>query len=121
MILAKNKYIPTLNRMGFMSPALDEIQSAFVNYCKNKRSGNFLDIGCGFGVATLPVIKNGCHITACDLEGKHLEVLRRNVPEGKSSFLTLIQGHFPNEVNFPAEYFDGIYLSMDLHFIPPQN
>lgn len=113
---APYQYIPTLNRMGYMSPSLDIIQSAFVEDCDSE--GLFLDIGCGFGVATLPVIEKECNIVACDLEKKHLEVLNRYVPQQKRSYLTLVQGHFPNDVRFPPHTFKAINLSMVLHFLP---
>jgi SAM-dependent methyltransferase len=105
--------------MGYMSPALDEIQEAFVKYCTMNRSGQFLDIGCGFGVATLPVIEEGCQIIGCDLEPKHLDFLKERVSVEKHSLLTLMPGHFPNNLTFPENVFDGINLSMVLHFYRP--
>jgi SAM-dependent methyltransferase len=105
--------------MGYMSPALDDIQKAFVHHCTVAPSGLFLDIGCGFGVATLPVIEKGCQIIACDLESKHLDVLKNSVPLEKISLLTLMTGHFPDTVTFPENQFDGINLSMVLHFYRP--
>lgn len=119
-ILISDNYVPTLNRMGYMSPALDEIQAAFVNYCTNNTTGNFLDIGCGFGVATLPVVNQERHVVACDLEKKHLDVLKTNVPQDKQSFLTSMTGHFPNDITFPENTFEGVNFSMVLHFLPPQ-
>lgn len=112
-------YIPTLNRMGYMSPALDEIQAAFVTYCERHKGGYFLDIGCGFGVATLPVIQKGCHMVACDLEEKHLDILKKEVSKETLPFLTLMKGHFPNDIVFPENSFDAINVSMVLHFLPP--
>ena len=119
-ILKPSQYIPTLNRMGYMSPTLDEIQLAFVEHCKNNQSGLFLDIGCGFGVATLPVIDRGRRIIAFDLEKRHLDILKERVPKEKRSFLTLLKGHFPNDLSFSENYFDGINISMVLHFLPPK-
>jgi len=118
MMLSSSQYIPTLNRMGYMSSSLDEIQAAFVEHCATRPSGLFLDIGCGFGIATLPVIDKRCRIIACDLEEKHLDILEKSVPKQKRSFLTLSKGHFPNTITFPENYFDGINLSMVLHFLP---
>ena len=118
-IPSTSNYIPTLNRMGYMSPALDEIQRTFVTYCQANLSGNFLDIGCGFGIATLPVINGGGKITACDLDEKHLEVLQEGLSQEKLSRLTLITGHFPDEVIFPKDTFEAINISMVLHFFPP--
>ncbi len=114
-----HQYTPTLNCMGYMTPSLDKIQEAFVEYCAINRSGLFVDLGCGFGVAALPVIAKGCQIIACDLEAKHLEILKEEVPEQNRALLTVMTGHFPDELRFPENTFDGINLSMVLHFFPP--
>ncbi len=119
-IPSSSPYIPTLNCMGYMSPTLDEIQMAFVEHCGNNKSGLFLDIGCGFGVATLPVLNKGCQVIACDLEEKHLTILKEKLPEKQLSLLTLMKGHFPGEIVFPENTFDGINFSMVLHFLSPQ-
>jgi SAM-dependent methyltransferase len=113
-------YMPTLNRMGYMSPSLDNIQASFVKYCKQTPEGLFLDVGCGFGVATVPMAKEGRRIIACDLDSRHLEVLKNQLPLEKRSFVTFMPGHFPNEVEFPENYFDAINLSMVIHFLPFQ-
>jgi SAM-dependent methyltransferase len=112
---ASDQYLPTLNGMGYMSPSLDIIQATFVEDCNS--DGLFLDIGCGFGVATLPVVEKQCHITACDLEKKHLDFLKEHVPLEKRSFLTLVKGHFPDQVQFPPNTFKAINFSMVLHFL----
>lgn len=117
-ILSKYAYTPTLNKMGYMSPILDEVQMAFVEFCETHPQGNFLDIGCGFGVATLEVVKRGRRIVACDLEQQHLDVLKKSVPRKKLPLVTFIKGHFPNEVSFPENHFDAINLSMVIHFLP---
>jgi ubiquinone/menaquinone biosynthesis C-methylase UbiE len=119
-IIDCNEYTPTLNRMGYMSPSLDKIQSSFVNYCKTHKNELFLDIGCGFGVATIPVLEEGCRIVACDLEKQHLHVLKSRTPREKLHLATFVPGHFPNEVLFPENYFQGINFSMVLHFFPFQ-
>jgi SAM-dependent methyltransferase len=106
--------------MGYMSPSLDEIQMAFVDYCESNSSDLFLDIGCGFGVATLPVVEKGCRIVACDLDKRHLDILIGNVPKAKRGFVKLIPGHFPDALTFPENYFNAINLSMVLHFLSPQ-
>ena len=116
-ILNKYSYIPTLNQMGYMSPALDEIQMAFVEYCGKNPQGNFLDIGCGFGVATLPVVNRGGRIIACDLEQQHLDILKKSIPREKRPLITFVKDHFPNEISFPENHFDAINISMVIHFL----
>ncbi|EKE10367.1 MAG: BryB [uncultured bacterium] len=115
----KFEYVPTLNNMGYMSPSLDPIQSLFVEMCRENSEGRFLDIGCGYGVATLPLINEGCHVIACDLDKRHLDVLKELIPQEKQSFVSLMRGHFPNEIHLPEESIDNVNLSMVLHFLPP--
>lgn len=115
-----NSYIPTLNRMGYMSPSLDKVQMAFVNYCEDNPSGLFLDIGCGFGIATLAVVEKKRHIIACDLDQRHLDILISRVPKKKKQFLKTRVGHFPNTLLFQDNAFEAINLSMVLHFLPPE-
>jgi SAM-dependent methyltransferase len=107
--------------MGYMSPALDEIQQAFVDHCDYKKYGRFLDIGCGFGIATLPVIQKKRRIVACDLDQRHLDVLMQDVPQEKRVFVTPRAGHFPETIVFPENTFEGINLSMVIHFLSPQS
>jgi len=115
-----SQYIPTLNQMGYMSPSLDLIQNAFVENCAQNSRGQFLDIGCGFGVATIPVVNQGCRVIACDLDKRHLDIMKELISVDKQHLLSFKIGHFPNTIRFPENAIDGINMSMVLHFLPPQ-
>lgn len=112
-------YVPTFNNMGYMSPTLDPIQSLFVETCLKDPDGRFLDIGCGFGVATLPLVNAGCYGIACDLDQRHLEVLKSRIPKEKQSHVTFMSGYFPKEICLQDESIDNVNFSMVLHFLPP--
>ncbi len=103
--------------MGYMSPSLDIFQDQFVQHCEQNPSGDYLDIGCGYGVATIPLVLKGCKVLACDLEKGHLNFLKNQIPKDKRKLLTLKKGHFPDEIQFQMNSFDGINVSMVLHFL----
>src|SRR3990167_6546592 len=73
----------------------------------------------GYKLETLPAPEKWCEIIACDVEPEHLEVLKECVPIEKLSLLTLKAAHFPDNLTFPENYFDGINFSMVLHFYRP--
>jgi SAM-dependent methyltransferase len=75
-----------------------------------------LDIGSGFGVATIPMLEAGARVTALDLEETHLEVIRQEaVRRGLDDRLTIVAGAFPGYQSF--EGLDAIHCSNVLHFL----
>ena len=50
-------FIPTLNKMGYMTRFLDVVQNNFIAYASQEPGGVSLDLGAAFGVATLPLLK----------------------------------------------------------------
>ncbi len=112
-------FVHTLNNMGYMAEDLDVVQAAFVDFCRNHPDGMHLDIGATFGVATLPVLRAGCRVVSCDLDERHLDVIRQEAPADLLPHLTLKKGHFPKTLRFEPNTFDAILLGMVLHFVPP--
>ena len=53
--------IPTLNQRGFMSAAPDPFMARFVDHVGGL-SGPVLDLGCAYGVATLPALEQGARV-----------------------------------------------------------
>ena len=111
-------FIPTLNKMGYMALSLDKYTKGFVDFCISKEEGLYLDIGCAFGVATFPVLYAERNIVACDMDKRHLEVMQSVADEKFLNHLTLVEGHLPDNLSFPANSFDAINISMVLHFLP---
>jgi len=80
---------PTLNGTGFMFKVLDEYAEDFIQYA-GQTDGEVLEIGCAFGITTIAALKAGGHVTACDLDPGHLQILTENTPKSLRSQLTCI-------------------------------
>ena len=107
--------VPILNNTGWMTEGLDDFSRAFADYA-GTRAEECLDIGCAYGVATLPALANGARVLACDMDQRHLEILEQRVPAGQRARLRCRAGTMP-EVNFPDESFGAILCARALHFL----
>ena len=107
--------IPTLNNTGWMTDTLDDHSRAFTEYAGTIEAA-CLDIGCAYGVATLPALANGGRILACDLEPRHLEILAQRVPLAHQARFSCQRGALP-DVDFPAGSFGAILCARTLHFL----
>ena len=107
--------IPALNGRGFMLEALDDYAEGFAREAA-AGSGESLDIGCAYGVATLAALERGARICACDMEPQHLALLEQRTPESQRSRLRTLVGVLPG-VSFPPSSFDAILASRVLHFL----
>ena len=107
--------IPTLNDTGFMTEVMDEYSQAFVDYAAGCE-GPVLDMGCAYGVATLPALAAGATVTACDMDQGHLDILESHAPEKDKPRLTCLTGVLP-EVDFPENTFDALLAARVLHFL----
>ena len=77
-----------------MTETLDDYSRAFTEYA-GTIPDECLDIGCAYGVATLPALANGARVLASDLESKHLEILARRVPPADRPRFRSQQGKLP--------------------------
>jgi len=107
--------IPTLNNTGWMTESLDDYSRSFTEYAGTIQA-ECLDIGCAYGVATLPALANGARVLACDLEPRHLEILARRVPPGDRERYRSQPGKMP-DVDFPSASFGAILCARALHFL----
>ncbi|MEZ5565432.1 MAG: class I SAM-dependent methyltransferase [Gammaproteobacteria bacterium] len=107
--------IPTMNNMGWMTETLDPYSQAFVEYAASI-DGESLDIGCAYGVATLPALAAGARIAGCDIDARHLEILARRVPERDRARFRSQPGAMP-DVDFPSGAFGAILCARALHFL----
>lgn len=107
--------VPTLNNTGWMTEGLDAISQAFAGYAAGLQD-ECLDLGCAYGVATLPALAGGARILACDMEPRHLEILAQRVPAEQRGRLRTQVGVMP-EVDFPAGSFGAILCARALHFL----
>jgi SAM-dependent methyltransferase len=108
--------VPTMNDKGFMFEVIDDYAEEFIAYA-GESADDALEIGCAYGIATIAALQNGARITACDMDERHLEVLRSRAPENLHSQLTLVQGMLP-DAGLPESHFGSLLCSRVLHFLP---
>jgi len=109
--------IATKNRYGFMFTEIDGASLQFIKDCESYH-GTVVDIGCAYGVATLPVLENcDANIIAIDLSLEHLEILRQAAPSDKSEKLKTVMGRFPEDIEFEDSSIDAMHSSHVFHFV----
>ena len=107
--------VPTLNNTGWMTEGLDAVSQSFVAYAGDAQ-GECLDLGCAYGVATLPALAAGARMLACDMEPRHLEILAQRAPAEHRARLRCQPGTMP-DVDFPDGGFAAILCARALHFL----
>lgn len=107
--------VPTMNDKGFMFEVIDEYAEAFIEFA-GASPDPAVEIGCAYGVATIPALKAGARITGCDMDPRHLDVLRSRVPEALHERLTLVSGTLP-DIDLPEAHFGSLLCSRVLHFL----
>jgi SAM-dependent methyltransferase len=106
---------PTKNLHGHMHQ-LSYIGQKFIDFAANA-SLPVLDIGCAYGVSSIPCLRQGTKVVACDMNQEHLDELEERTPEACREFLTKHLARFPNETHFPENSFSAIILSHVLSFL----
>mgnify|MGYP001332041257 CR=1 FL=1 len=71
-----------------------------------------LDLGCGFGKQSLPMLSMGCKVTAVDASLESLEFLRST---GDGNNLKIIHSNF-DEVELPNTFFDAVVSSYAFYY-----
>jgi SAM-dependent methyltransferase len=108
--------VPTLNDKGFMFEVLDDYAEDFIRE-SGRNEAEALDIGCAYGIATIGALAAGASVTACDMDQRHLEVLKSRAPAASQDRLSLQTGELPN-IDLPDNHFGTILCSRVLHFLP---
>jgi len=108
--------VPTMNDKGFMFEVIDDYAKAFIEFAGSSPD-DAAEIGCAYGIATIAALKGGARITACDMEPRHLEVLKSRAPEALHGNLTLHPGILP-DIDLPEAHFGSLLCSRVLHFLP---
>jgi SAM-dependent methyltransferase len=106
----------TTNRMGWSSEEPHEINLEFADFASTC-DHPVLDLGAGFGAATLAALRRGARVIANDLEPDHLEALEARVPLLMRERLQLRLGRFPSDLTFSRESLGAIHASNVLHFL----
>jgi len=107
-------FIPTLNNTGYVTTQLDIFSQAFVEYAAYAND-YVLEVGAGYGFATLAALSGGAKIMCNDIEPKHLAFVEQQANAQGLTGLTLKPGAFPYELNFPSNYFSAILICRVLH------
>lgn len=106
----------TLNGTGYTIWSLDEISREFVDFSASMPSQPVLDVGSGFGVATLAALRRGATVIANDCEPRHLDVLWSRTPMDLRSRLTLRPAEFPDGLEFASGSLAAVLISRVFHF-----
>ena len=92
---------PTLNGTGFMFEVIDEFADEFRQYAAAS-DAPVAEVGCAFGVATLPALAAGAKVVACDLAQEHLDIIVESAPVDQRARLRCVQGELPYLDRFQA-------------------
>lgn len=107
--------VPTMNGKGFMFEVLDDYAQEFIEHAGT--SGEpAIDVGCAYGIATIGALKRGAKVTACDMDQRHLEVLKSRTPKELHAQLTTMTGQLP-DIDLPKQQFRSLLCSRVLHFL----
>ena len=98
----KDNLITTLNRMGYMLAKPDTFNQAFIDFATIVEAP-VLEIGCAYGVATIPALQNGATVIANDPDERHLQLLKSQVPASSLKRLQLKPGRIPDDLDFAEE------------------
>ena len=107
--------VPTMNDKGFMFEVIDDYAEAFIEFAGNS-TDEAAEIGCAYGIATIAALRAGARITACDMDERHLDVLKSRAPEALHHNLTLQPGTLP-DIDLPEARFGSLLCSRVLHFL----
>lgn len=102
--------IPTFNKYGFFNDDafLDPFSQDFILYA-SIQPRKLLEIGAGFGQLSLEALKGGSHVIINDMDSRHLDLTRKNLPPVFRDHAEFKKGYFPSDLSFPPESLDAIF------------
>lgn len=116
--MSHSKIVATHNGMGWTSVVPNQITCEWLDFIRESQEHplRVLDIGAGFGVATIPALKGGARVIANDIETSHLDAIRKEASDlGYEDHLETVVGRFPGDLAFTG--LDSIHCSNVLHFL----
>jgi SAM-dependent methyltransferase len=106
--------------MGWSSERAHEINLAFASF-STTCTLPVLDIGAGFGAASLAALKAGAQVIANDIDEEILKAFAARVDDDARDRLKLQVGSFPSGIAFPSGTVGAIHASNVLHFLHPSD
>ena len=110
--------VRTANRMGWCSQVPNEITQAFIEAAAGC-SYPVLDIGTGFGLASLKILERGASVVVNDACPEHLASFARTAAAAGFVRFKIAMGRIPDAAAFPDGSFEAIHASNILHFLTP--
>jgi SAM-dependent methyltransferase len=111
--------VPTLNKMGWIHPFVDEITSQFLKNVKNFKKP-VLEIGAGYGYASKLALEKGNTVWVNDLDPRHLDILKENISTKECAHANFVPGDFPDGVDIPSNFFSAVLAVRIFHFYSPE-
>ncbi len=109
-------FIPTLNRMGYMTSTLDPVSCSFIGF-SSVAKGPVLDIGAAYGIASRQALRTGATVAVNDLDSRHLDLLKDSVSsDSERSRLSLHPGDFLS-LEWRRDYYGAVLVARVLHFL----
>ena len=112
------KITATLNKRGFTYASLTRIGKAFIEHAANCKEP-VMDIGCAYGVMTLPLLERGADVIAVDCSDEHISRLLELTPNSLKFRLHPVLGRLPYVTDIPDNMIGAIYISHVLPFLKP--
>jgi SAM-dependent methyltransferase len=113
--LDNTRYHQTKNARGYMHP-ISLMGEKFIQF--SKTVSPVLDMGCAYGSVILKALDEGAKkIIACDMEQKHLDILRAQLSETESQRVEILKGLLPNGFSINPDSVAGIYISHVLEYL----
>ncbi len=79
-----------------------------------------LDIGCSYGVQIFPLLHKGAEVVANDSDAFSLQALANSLKPEDHKKVQISYGKFPEETDFPADYFDAVTMYYIIHYMKPE-
>jgi SAM-dependent methyltransferase len=116
--MSHSEIVATHNGIGWTSTVPNQITCEWLDFIRKSEEQplRVLDIGAGFGVATIPALKDGARVISNDIEKSHLDTIRKEASDlGYEDHLETVVGRFPGDLAFTE--LDAIHCSNVLHFL----
>lgn len=113
--------IETLNKMGLMTPDIDEFSDDFITSAKKWADHNIpiVDIGAAYGVTAIPALQKGGIVIANDICDEHLLHIKAQCSKKTWANLYLNNQKLAENLSFPSQSIGSILIRRVLHFFTP--